>query len=146
MWNSFFRFKSNVWDLKRFLTMPTGKAKTEKRRSLHLVIVFSDFASVWRSFTAASPKKDICNNWRIKTGYILFHTLSGIFLYGQCITTGICLIYSPNSEKWGTSKVLHTQRFLVGAALHPYQQDSLQWRHTSWTLWCGTPSSGLMSF
>lgn len=54
------------------LTVPTGKAKTEKRRSLNLLRVLSAFFSGWRSFTAASPKNVICNNWNITSNIVVF--------------------------------------------------------------------------
>lgn len=127
--------------------MPTGKANTENRRSLHLTKVLSDFVSGCRSFTAASPKNVICNNWNKKHQQWL---TSSILLSYVLLTVWIVLlqrqqVYSPNSKTWGTSKVLRRQRSPLVTPLHPYQQDSWQWKHTSWIRWCGTPCWGLKS-
>lgn len=56
----------SVWK-NGFLTMPTGKAKTEKRRSFHLCRALLVSFSCWRSLTAARPKNAICNNWNMSS-------------------------------------------------------------------------------
>lgn len=127
--------------------MPTGKANTENRRSLHLAKVLSNFVSGCRSLTAASPKNVICSNWNKKTPTVLTSSIlpSYVLLTVWVVFLLRQQVCSPNSETWGTSKALRRQRSPPATPLHPYQRDSWRWKHTSWIRWCGTPCWGLKS-
>lgn len=93
-----------IW-LENVLTVPTGKANTEKRRSLHLTKVLSNFASDCRSFMAASAKKVIWSNWNSNSN-IAYAQHSVVFNFALAPWTAYLCVCTAVSHQIQKGEVL----------------------------------------